>query len=239
MQARRALQNRPLTRLLRLRRALYTSPSTPSLQVKLARAASLNSKIIQLRQHINPNLNLLVRDKLRYMWTYHSNSLEGNSLTLEETTFFLRERLTIHGKRFTEFLQDDRDESLEPQLQTLCDSIAEMDRDDSVSPIVRAALAHYNLVHRHPFQTRNRQLGRILMNKILMNRHYPPAIIKDSQRTDYLWQHHRASGEHLDPFIEFVADATLETQETVMNVIRKHTQSSDDLMENNSWRTRA
>jgi len=34
----------------------------------------------------------------RNVWTHHSTSLEGNSLTLGETDFILEEGLTIQGK---------------------------------------------------------------------------------------------------------------------------------------------
>ena len=36
--------------------------------------------------------------QIRNVWTHHSTSLEGNSLTLGETDFILEEGLTIHGK---------------------------------------------------------------------------------------------------------------------------------------------
>lgn len=47
--------------------------------------------------------NLL--DQLRVLWTHTSTALEGNTLTLDETAFVLREGLTIQGKP----LKDHRD----------------------------------------------------------------------------------------------------------------------------------
>ncbi len=43
--------------------------------------------------------------QLRLEWTYHSNALEGNSLTLGETAFYLREGLTSEGKPLVDFLE--------------------------------------------------------------------------------------------------------------------------------------
>jgi Fic family protein len=42
--------------------------------------------------------------KLRMEWTYHSNAIEGSTLTLGETIFFLQHGLTVEGKPFKDFL---------------------------------------------------------------------------------------------------------------------------------------
>ena len=44
-------------------------------------------------------------EKLRLEWTYHSNALEGNSLNLGETAFYLREGLTSEGKPLIDYLE--------------------------------------------------------------------------------------------------------------------------------------
>ena len=46
-----------------------------------------------------------ILEKIRAEWTYHSNALEGNSLTLGDTVFFLREGLTVEGKPWKDFLE--------------------------------------------------------------------------------------------------------------------------------------
>ncbi len=45
-----------------------------------------------------------VQEKLRADWTYDSNAIEGSSLTIGETIFFLKEGLTVEGKPFKDFL---------------------------------------------------------------------------------------------------------------------------------------
>jgi len=49
--------------------------------------------------------NQLWQEKLRIEWTYNSNAIEGNSLTLKETSFFIREGLTVEGKPLKDFLE--------------------------------------------------------------------------------------------------------------------------------------
>lgn len=49
--------------------------------------------------------NRLLQEKLRLEWTYNSNAIEGNSLTLKETAFFIREGLTVEGKPLKDFLE--------------------------------------------------------------------------------------------------------------------------------------
>jgi len=48
---------------------------------------------------------LAVQQKFRIDWTYHSRSIEGATLTLSETAFFLTEGLTSKGKPLAEYLE--------------------------------------------------------------------------------------------------------------------------------------
>ncbi len=43
-------------------------------------------------------------DELRLLHTYHSNAIEGNTLTLQETKLVLEEGVTIGGKSLNELL---------------------------------------------------------------------------------------------------------------------------------------
>ena len=46
-----------------------------------------------------------LRDELRLLHTYHSNAIEGNTLTLQETKLVLEEGITIGGKSVREHLE--------------------------------------------------------------------------------------------------------------------------------------
>lgn len=67
---------------------------------------------IQVLQHkinscrpLSPSLENAITSKLKLEWTYNSNALEGNTLSLGETAFFLREGLTSEGKPLQDFLE--------------------------------------------------------------------------------------------------------------------------------------
>jgi Fic family protein len=53
-------------------------------------------------------------------------------------------------------------------------------------PVAVAAKAHFKLVRIHPFIDGNGRTSRLLMNLLLMQAGYPPAIIKKSQRDAYI-----------------------------------------------------
>jgi Fic family protein len=48
--------------------------------------------------HLDYDIKAILLAQIRDLWTHNSTSLEGNSLTLGETSFILEEGLTIHGK---------------------------------------------------------------------------------------------------------------------------------------------
>lgn len=56
-------------------------------------------------------------------------------------------------------------------------------------PIQYAALAHYKLVHIHPFDDGNGRTSRLLMNTILMQAGFPPVIIFKQDRHRYSIMH--------------------------------------------------
>jgi Fic family protein len=49
-------------------------------------------KNIDNKRPLDAEMMKTVAQKFRESWTYHSNAIEGNTLTLQETTFYLRGR---------------------------------------------------------------------------------------------------------------------------------------------------
>ncbi len=69
----------------------------------LGRAADLRREYARLLQ-LHPDLKSVLQEKLRAVWTYHSNAIEGSRLSEGDTIFFLKEGLTVKGKPFKDFL---------------------------------------------------------------------------------------------------------------------------------------
>ncbi|XP_059617299.1 protein adenylyltransferase Fic [Phlebotomus argentipes] len=76
----------------------------------------------------------------------------------------------------------------------------------SLHPVKLAALAHYKLVHIHPFADGNGRTSRLLMNTILMRAGYPPAIIAKQQRLQYYDALQTANEGDVRPFVRFIAE---------------------------------
>jgi Fic family protein len=199
-----------------------------------------------------------IREKFRLDWTYHSNALEGNPLTLSETSFFIREGLTSKGKPLSAYLEaQNHMEALgfldsviaerEPITENLVrlyhsmlfkkiDTIsvgsgpdrrsapiqggqykqqnnhvvrldgkilqftdmsqvaAEMEQlvkwcsenKGELHPLELASQFHHRLVRIHPFLDGNGRVSRLLLNTILMQAGYTPAIIPVEEKKEYL-----------------------------------------------------
>ncbi len=81
----------------------YTSSPNSSTITLLGKADQLNTQITVLKEN-SASLWETILLKLKIDWTYNSNSIEGSTLSLGDTHFFLTEGLTIEGKPFRDFL---------------------------------------------------------------------------------------------------------------------------------------
>jgi len=88
---------------------------------------------------------------------------------------------------------------------------------NSQHPLITGAIAHYNLVRIHPFDDGNGRGARILMNLILIKKGYPPAIIRQEERRQYLATLNQADNGDNEPFLIFVANALLKTQQVIFD----------------------
>ena len=69
----------------------------------IARVDQLKAQIDALRP-IEPDQEKRILQKLRLDWNFHSNAIEGNTLTLGETRAFLLHGITAQGKPFRDYL---------------------------------------------------------------------------------------------------------------------------------------
>lgn len=116
-------------------------------------------------------------------------------------------------------------------IHKFCDPlklIDEMDRyfqwffsEKKAHPLYIAAEAHTKLVSIHPFIDGNGRTARLLMNLILIHYGYPPAIIKVSQRSQYLdaiecWQ--QTCDDR--PFMQLLTDSIKENLELYLETLK-------------------
>uniref|UniRef100_A0A1B6DIV6 Protein adenylyltransferase Fic n=1 Tax=Clastoptera arizonana TaxID=38151 RepID=A0A1B6DIV6_9HEMI len=99
-------------------------------------------------------------------------------------------------------------------IPPLMEQFAEWLNSDSalrLHPVQFAALAHYKLVHIHPFTDGNGRTSRLLMNMILMQAGFPPVIILKQNRHRYYRMLEIANEGDVRPFIRFIAECTEQT----------------------------
>ncbi len=74
-------------------------------------------------------------------------------------------------------------------------------------PVVHAAIHHASFERIHPFVDGNGRVGRLLLNFMLIQRGYPPAVILRSQRPRYLQALRIADGGNASSLAEVIARA--------------------------------
>ena len=245
-------------------------------------------------EDVDPTLLNTIQQKLKFHWTYDSNAIEGSSLTLGETMFFLQHGMTAEGKPFQDYLDaKNHSEAIEllydivsnqrpisvaiikefnalllsgvrstkaidqfgnpsqkkangGAFKTLPNHVLQSDgtihyyveplqvpeqmdelvawineKESSLHPVVIAALSHYNMVRIHPFDDGNGRGARILMNLILIKKNFPPAIVRNEQRRKYIEAITKADKGDLAPFIAFIAQSLYQTQEMILEDLKK------------------
>ncbi|MDP8238451.1 MAG: Fic family protein [Candidatus Hatepunaea meridiana] len=105
------------------------------------------------------------------------------------------------------------------EMEQLC---AWIDQNiEQLHPIIVGAVAHYNFVRIHPFDDGNGRGARILMNLIFMKRRYSPAVIRNEQRRLYIEALTEADKGNTEPFIIFVAESLIQTQNNIIAELEK------------------
>ena len=86
----------------------------------------------------------------------------------------------------------------------------------NLHPLVSAAIFHHKFEKIHPFMDGNGRVGRILLNFILLKNDYPPLIILNKYRKEYLEALRKADKTNLTdisegykPLVNFIADEML------------------------------
>ena len=123
------------------------------------------NKIDQIRKEIDTfrpfsgELQKTLQEQLRIEWTYNSNAIEGNTLTLGETAFFLREGLTSEGKPLHDYLEAQNHAEAIDRLQDI------ISRKQSITESLIKAL-HGVLMKGGEFTLSKNQHGQMIHKKL-------------------------------------------------------------------------
>ncbi len=88
-------------------------------------------------------------------------------------------------------------------------------------PVTISAEAHYRLVTIHPFADGNGRTARLLMNLLLMQGGYPPAIIRKEDRSKYIDSLEKTQlGGSLEDFIELIYESEERSLDIYLEAIK-------------------
>lgn len=233
---------------------------------------------LDLHRPLPPEAVKNLNDVFRVEWTYNSNAIEGNTLSLVETKIVLEEGLTIGGKRLQEHLEvinhseaidfveecvnnsqplDERtlknihylvlknidnsnagkfreinvrisgSKHTPPHFLQIKNEIEDLfkwynENKDHLHPVKLAALFHFKFVYIHPFSDGNGRTARLLMNLILLQNGYPPAVVKaeNEYRLNYYLTLETASIEqNIEPFIRLITECVEDSLRTYLSAI--------------------
>lgn len=107
------------------------------------------------------------------------------------------------------------------EVEFLCGWIQEKLETQHI--LMTAALAHYNFVRIHAFDDGNGRGARLLMNLLLIRKGYPPAVIRRETRRKYLETLSEADQGRLEPFVQFIATALVNTQQSILDLLTNRT----------------
>lgn len=100
-----------------------------------------------------------------------------------------------------------------------------LEAGETVSPVIRSAIAHAWLVTVHPFVDGNGRTARLLGNLVLMKDQYPPALVQLEDRARYFAALESSHSKDLTDFIlvvaEWVERTLSEYERTVAPVARE------------------
>jgi Fic family protein len=230
-----------------------------------------------------PEIVRKLQEQFLVEWTYHSNAIEGNTLTLQETDLVINRGLTIGNKTLREhfealnhkegieFLYDfvkkkkELDENIVLQIHKiilkniddgeaghyrrtnvmilgaahippssvkipkLMDEFFEWyyQNKNKLSITELAAWVHYKFVHIHPFIDGNGRTARLLMNLILLQHGYPPAVILKVDRKKYYRVLKEADREKYQNYFNFIGRSVEQSLLIYLNAFKSLNDKDD------------
>jgi len=224
-----------------------------------------------------------LREQFTIEWTYNSNAIEGNTLTLQETALVINRGLTIGKKTLIEHFEAinhkegielverfvERKKELDEEFIKSLHKVILKNIDDASAGVYRktnvrilgavhippnpikipdliqeflawyyenkyvlsipelAANVQYKFVCIHPFIDGNGRTSRLLMNLILMQHGYPPAVILNIDRKKYYRVLKMADLDRPQEFVDFIGRAIERSLIIYLNCIKPVTKETE------------
>ena len=224
-----------------------------------------------------------LREQFTIEWTYNSNAIEGNTLTLQETALVINRGLTIGNKTLIEHFEAinhkegielverfvERKKELDEEFIKSLHKVILKNIDDASAGVYRktnvrilgavhippnpikipdliqeflawyyenkyvlsipelAANVQYKFVCIHPFIDGNGRTSRLLMNLILMQHGYPPAVILNIDRKKYYRVLKMADLDRPQEFVDFIGRAIERSLIIYLNCIKPVTKETE------------
>ncbi|MBN1819392.1 MAG: Fic family protein [Prolixibacteraceae bacterium] len=99
-----------------------------------------------------------------------------------------------------------------------------------IDPVIFATEFHYRFIRIHPFDDGNGRIARLLMNFILMQLGFPPAIIKTENKEAYYNALEQADAGQLDYFFNYICEEVINSLDLMLRGARgEEIEEPDDL----------
>lgn len=228
-------------------------------------------RLLDSKRPLSEDVLKKLREDLRLRHTYHSNAIEGNTLTLSETKLVIEEGITVGGKPLKDCLEASNTarafELIEKlakgkkkitheiiqqiheavtkgileeagkyrtknvritgapksppdfsKIPKLMDELIKSIEKDKLNPIDKSAYLHHKFVEIHPFVNGNGRAARLLTNLYLIQKGFPPIVLKVEDREKYYKALRSADKGELTSFVNFIAKAVNEALAQFLSV---------------------
>jgi Fic family protein len=231
----------------------------------------------------SPEIVRKLDEQFTLEWTYNSNAIEGNTLSLQETDLVINRGLTIGNKTLKEhfevvnhkegiqflynFVKKKKklDEKVILEIhKMILKNINDLDAGHyrKANVMIRGAVhlppsavkvpnlmrefiegyyeyksklsiaelagwVHYKMVYIHPFIDGNGRTARLLMNLVLIQHGYPPAVILHIDRKKYYRALKEADREHYDSYFSFIGRSIERSLLIYLNALKSKDDKED------------
>ena len=128
-------------------------------------------------QQMPEHLKQAFEQDMRIRLSWNTNSLEGNTLSLEETVEIISNQVYIGSLAEVAFLPPEP-EKIEERMENYLSFMQMPEPTEKLQKIIQQiAKLHMEFEMIHPFRDGNGRTGRFMMNQMLLNQGILPAII--------------------------------------------------------------